>query len=113
MTERVLSAGQPKPGRHSIARCWRIFAPILKAGELGSPFAGRSRSTTRACPPVSSALAVQNVHIEPDTMVADITFGGTRGWASAEWLEKRGLAVRSLPYRHKWRDGSYRTELPL
>ncbi|MCU1332012.1 MAG: hypothetical protein JWM08_1004 [Candidatus Angelobacter sp.] len=49
-----------------------------------------------ACLPtsLSSALAVQNVHIDPDTMVADITFGGTWEWAAAEWLEKRGFATR-------------------
>ncbi len=49
-----------------------------------------------ACLPtsLSSALAVQDIQIDPDTMVADITFGGTWEWAAAEWLEKRGLAVR-------------------
>ena len=49
-----------------------------------------------ACLPtsLSSALAVENVHIDPDTMVADITFGGTWEWAAAEWLEKRGFATR-------------------
>ena len=49
-----------------------------------------------ACLPtsLSSALAVQNVHIDPDTMVADITFGGTWEWAAAEWLEQRGFASR-------------------
>lgn len=49
-----------------------------------------------ACLPtsLSSALAVQDVHIDPDTMVADITFGGTWEWAAAEWLEKRGLVTR-------------------
>ncbi len=49
-----------------------------------------------ACLPtsLSSALAVQDIQINPDTMVADITFGGTWEWAAAEWLEKRGLVVR-------------------
>jgi predicted Zn-dependent protease len=49
-----------------------------------------------ACLPtsLSSALASSNVHIDPDTMAAEITFGGTREWAAAEWLEKRGLVAR-------------------
>jgi predicted Zn-dependent protease len=49
-----------------------------------------------ACLPtsLSSALAVEDVHIDPDTMASEITFGGTREWAAAEWLEKRGLATR-------------------
>jgi predicted Zn-dependent protease len=49
-----------------------------------------------ACLPtsLSSALAVEDVHIDPDTMASEITFGGTREWAAAEWLQKRGLATR-------------------
>lgn len=49
-----------------------------------------------ACLPtsLSSALASSDVHIDPDTMAGEITFGGTREWAAAEWLEKRGLVAR-------------------
>jgi predicted Zn-dependent protease len=49
-----------------------------------------------ACLPtsLSSALASADVHIDPDTMAAEITFGGTREWAAADWLEKRGLVAR-------------------
>lgn len=49
-----------------------------------------------ACLPtsLSSAMAVEEIHIDPDTMAAEITFGGTREWAAAEWLEKRGLVTR-------------------
>jgi tetratricopeptide (TPR) repeat protein len=49
-----------------------------------------------ACLPtsLSSALAASDVHIDSDTMAAEITFGGTREWAAAEWLEKRGLVAR-------------------
>jgi predicted Zn-dependent protease len=49
-----------------------------------------------ACLPtsLSSAMAVEDVHIDPDTMAAEITFGGTQEWAAAEWLEKRGLVPR-------------------
>src|SRR5262249_55420457 len=49
-----------------------------------------------ACLPTSlaSALATLGQKIDPDVMASEITFGGTAGWAAAEWLEKRGLAVR-------------------
>jgi tetratricopeptide (TPR) repeat protein len=49
-----------------------------------------------ACLPTSiaSALAASGLEIDPDAMTAEITFGGTAGWAAAEWLEKRGLEVR-------------------
>ena len=49
-----------------------------------------------ACLPTSlaSALAAGGVHIDPDTMASEITFGGTPEWAAAEWLEKRGVASR-------------------
>jgi tetratricopeptide (TPR) repeat protein len=50
----------------------------------------------QACLPTSiaSVLASQNVAIDPGTMAAEITFGGTPFWAAAEWLEKRGFDVR-------------------
>jgi tetratricopeptide (TPR) repeat protein len=49
-----------------------------------------------ACLPTSlaSALAAMGTSISPDSMTAEITFGGTHEWAAAEWLTKRGLAVR-------------------
>ena len=49
-----------------------------------------------ACLPtsLSSALAAHGIHIDPDTMSSEITFGGTHEWAAGEWLEKRGLAIR-------------------
>jgi len=43
---------------------------------------------------IASALVSQNVTIDPETMAGEITFGGTSTWAAAEWLEKRGFAVR-------------------
>jgi tetratricopeptide (TPR) repeat protein len=49
-----------------------------------------------ACLPTSlaSALATVGEELDPDVMASEITFGGTAGWAAAEWLEKRGLTVR-------------------
>lgn len=49
-----------------------------------------------ACLPtsVASALGAMEIPLDPDAMAAELTFGGTAEWAAAEWLEKRGLAVR-------------------
>ena len=49
-----------------------------------------------ACLPtsLSSALAAVGVQIDPDSMAAELTFGGTPEWAAAEWLQRRGLEVR-------------------
>ena len=46
---------------------------------------------------VASALAVMRTPIDADAMAAELTFGGTAEWAAAEWLERRGLAVRFFP----------------
>jgi predicted Zn-dependent protease len=43
---------------------------------------------------IGSAMAAMGVDIDADAMAAEITFGGTLEWASADWLEKRGLQVR-------------------
>src|SRR5260370_3045620 len=43
---------------------------------------------------VASALAATGTPMDAEAMAAEITFGGTAEWAAAEWLEKRGLAVR-------------------
>jgi tetratricopeptide (TPR) repeat protein len=43
---------------------------------------------------IASVLVSQNVTIDPENMAREITFGGTPTWAAAEWLEKRGFAVR-------------------
>src|SRR5207249_7142988 len=43
---------------------------------------------------VASALAAMGTPMDAEAMAAEITFGGTAEWAAAEWLEKRGLAVR-------------------
>jgi len=43
---------------------------------------------------VASALAAMGTAIDAEPMAREITFGGTPEWAAAEWLEKRGLAVR-------------------
>ena len=43
---------------------------------------------------VASALSTMGQHFDPDDMASEITFGGTTEWAAAEWLEKRGFAVR-------------------
>jgi tetratricopeptide (TPR) repeat protein len=45
---------------------------------------------------LSSALATMNVNVDADAMAAEITYGGTTDWAAAEWLENRGLKVRSF-----------------
>jgi len=49
-----------------------------------------------ACLPTSlaSALGAMGISISPDSMAAEITFGGTAEWAAAEWLERMGLVVR-------------------
>ena len=49
-----------------------------------------------ACLPTSiaSALAAMGMHIDPDEITSELTFGGTPEWAAAQWLEKRGLVVR-------------------
>jgi len=59
------------------------------------PFA-RTIQKHETCLPTSlaSALATFGEHLDPDTMASEITFGGTAEWAAAEWLEKRGFAVR-------------------
>lgn len=43
---------------------------------------------------IASVLVSQNVTINPESMAGEITFGGTSSWTAAEWLEKRGFAVR-------------------
>jgi tetratricopeptide (TPR) repeat protein len=43
---------------------------------------------------VASALAAMGTSIEPESMAAGITFGGTAEWRAAGWLEERGFAVR-------------------
>jgi len=43
---------------------------------------------------VASALAAMGTAVDAEAMAAEITFGGTPEWAAAEWLDKRGLAVR-------------------
>jgi tetratricopeptide (TPR) repeat protein len=50
----------------------------------------------QACLPtaLSSAVATLGVHFDPDAMAAEVTFEGTTDWSAAEWLERRGLAVR-------------------
>ncbi len=50
----------------------------------------------QACLPTSiaSALGTLGTQLNPDLMASEITFGGTTDWAAAEWLEKRGFAVR-------------------
>ena len=46
---------------------------------------------------VASALAAMGTPVDAEAMAAEITFGGTAEWAAAEWLEKKGLTVRSFP----------------
>ena len=43
---------------------------------------------------VESALAAMGTPVNAEAMAAELTFGGTAEWAAAEWLEKKGLAVR-------------------
>ena len=49
-----------------------------------------------ACLPTSiaSAVVATGGTMNPDAMIGDITFGGTRMWPAAEWLERHGLCVR-------------------
>ena len=56
----------------------------------------RSMQKHQACLPTSlaSALGTLGDRLDPDAMASEITFGGTQEWAAAEWLEKRGFAVR-------------------
>ena len=59
------------------------------------PFS-RAIQKHEACLPTSlaSALATLGEYLDPGVMASEITFGGTSEWAAAEWLEKRGFAVR-------------------
>jgi len=43
---------------------------------------------------IGSAMAAMGTPIDADAMAAELTFGGTPEWASAEWLEKQGYVVR-------------------
>ena len=43
---------------------------------------------------VESALAAMGTPVNAEAMAAELTFGGTAEWAAAEWLERKGLAVR-------------------
>lgn len=43
---------------------------------------------------IASTLAAMGAPMDAEAMAAELTFGGTAEWAAAEWLEKRGLAVR-------------------
>jgi predicted Zn-dependent protease len=56
----------------------------------------RALQKREACLPtsLSSALATLGESLDADVMASEITFGGTYEWAAAEWLEKRGFAVR-------------------
>jgi tetratricopeptide (TPR) repeat protein len=51
-----------------------------------------------ACLPTSiaSAVAASGGALDPDAMIADITFGGTKQWSATEWLEQHGFVVRSF-----------------
>jgi tetratricopeptide (TPR) repeat protein len=50
------------------------------------------------CLPASlaSCLAGLDVDIDANVMAAEVTYDGTANWAAAEWLERRGLEVRSF-----------------
>jgi tetratricopeptide (TPR) repeat protein len=56
----------------------------------------RMKQKYQECLPasVSSALSVFEKEVDPQEMASNITFGGTQYWTAAEWLEKRGFAVR-------------------
>lgn len=43
---------------------------------------------------IASALGANGISIDAEAMAAELTFGGTPEWAAAEWLEKRGMAVK-------------------
>ncbi len=43
---------------------------------------------------LSVALGALKVELDTDAAAAELTYGGTSIWQIAEWLEKRGLAVR-------------------
>jgi predicted Zn-dependent protease len=43
---------------------------------------------------IGSAMEATGTPVDSGAMAAEITFGGTAEWTAAEWLEKRGFAVR-------------------
>lgn len=43
---------------------------------------------------LSAVLSALGIDVSADEIAREITYGGTAFWAAADWLEKRGLAVR-------------------
>ena len=53
----------------------------------------------QACVPTSIAatMSANGITISADEMASELTFGGTREWAAADWLRGRGYYVRFFP----------------
>lgn len=71
------------------------FARNIEGKRIRLPFR-RAIQKHQACVPTSieAAMSANGMIISADEMAADITFGGTYGWAAADWLRSRGYHVR-------------------